>query len=160
PSAADLLQFSGTYSSKELDVPLVVTPDGPRLILRKPKSAPCPLVALASDLFIGSGMRVRFTRDSAAAVSAFLLSGPSVEPRPEFTLRTHGGTVATWDNANGGACARIDPIPCGCSLDHLEISAEPTGNEVWSLIRLPRRSGKLQNRSQATSGSEIMRSQR
>lgn len=75
PKSADLLQFSGTYWSKELDVPLLVSVDGPRLVLRKPKAAPCPLVALASDIFVGSGMRVRFTRDSGRAVSGFLLSG-------------------------------------------------------------------------------------
>ena len=64
PTAADLLHFSGTYSSKELDVPLVVNLDGSQLILHKPKTVPCPLVALANDLFVGDGMRVRFTRDS------------------------------------------------------------------------------------------------
>ena len=75
PREADLLQFSGTYSSKELDVPLAVSLEGPRLILRTPKAAPCLLVALARDLFVGSGMRVRFTRDSRGAVSGLLLSG-------------------------------------------------------------------------------------
>ena len=75
PTAADLLQFSGTYSSKELDVPLEVTLDGPRLSLHKPKTPPCPLLALARDLFVGSGMRVRFTRDPQGIVSGLLLSG-------------------------------------------------------------------------------------
>ena len=59
----------------EQKVLLLVSVNGPRLVLRKPKTAPCPLVALTSDLFVGSGMRVRFTRDSGRAVSGFLLSG-------------------------------------------------------------------------------------
>ncbi|MGO9606212.1 MAG: serine hydrolase domain-containing protein [Candidatus Binataceae bacterium] len=75
PTAADLSQFAGRYSSRELDAPYNVTLEGDSIVIHPPKMGPRPLAPLASDLFVGSGMRVHFTRDSAGAVSGFLMSG-------------------------------------------------------------------------------------
>jgi CubicO group peptidase (beta-lactamase class C family) len=75
PTPDDLRAFAGTYISKEIDVPFVVTFDGTRLVVHPAKNPPRPLLPLANDLFAGLGMRLRFTRDSGGAASGFLLSG-------------------------------------------------------------------------------------
>jgi Beta-lactamase len=75
PTPDELRAFAGTYVSKEIDVPFVVTFDGSRVIVHPPKNPPRPVRPLAIDLFAGQGMRLRFTRDSRGAVSGFLLNG-------------------------------------------------------------------------------------
>jgi hypothetical protein len=75
PTAAQLREFTGTYSSKELDVPYYVTFAKDSIVLHPPKMPGEPLQALTNDLFICDGMRVRFARDPKQHVSGFLMSG-------------------------------------------------------------------------------------
>jgi CubicO group peptidase (beta-lactamase class C family) len=75
PTAAELRDFAGIYSSKELDVPAVLTIEGEALILHPAKMLPITLVPITNDLFIGGDWRVRFARDSQAHVSGLLMGG-------------------------------------------------------------------------------------
>jgi hypothetical protein len=75
PTAAELRDFAGTYSSKELDVPAVLTIEGEKLVFHPAKMLPITLVPVTNDLFIGGDWRVRFARDSQARVSGLLISG-------------------------------------------------------------------------------------
>ncbi len=75
PNMADLREFAGAYSSKELDVPYYLTLERDNLVLHPPKRAEAPLIAIANDLFIGGDLRIRFTRDAQGHVSGFLMSG-------------------------------------------------------------------------------------
>lgn len=74
PTPEQLRDFVGTYRCRELDVPYLVTSEKARLILHPPKSAPLPLLPVASDLFTGGDWRIRFTRDAHRHVSGFLIN--------------------------------------------------------------------------------------
>ena len=74
PSAEQLRDFVGTYRSRELDVPYLVTSEKDRLILHPPKIAPFPLLPVTGDLFTGGDWRIRFTRAPHRRVSGFLIN--------------------------------------------------------------------------------------
>lgn len=80
PSAAQLAEYAGIYSSREIDplyeIRVEPGPDGKaRLVLHYLKSDPDALQPVARDFFtiIGEG-KVRFTRDNRGMVNGFLLS--------------------------------------------------------------------------------------
>jgi len=75
PTVAELREFVGIYSSKELDVPSYVTLAGEALVLHAPKMPEIALAPIANDLFIGGDRHIHFTRDSQARVSGLLMSG-------------------------------------------------------------------------------------
>jgi CubicO group peptidase (beta-lactamase class C family) len=75
PTTAELREFAGVYSSKELDLPTYLNVEGDKLVLHPPKAPEIGLAPLANDLFVGGTRRVRFTRDSQKNVSGLLMSG-------------------------------------------------------------------------------------
>jgi len=75
PTPDELRQFTGQYSSRELDVPYYLTLEKGRLAIHPPKMPAHPLEPLATDLFTSDGIRVRFRRDRQKHVSGFLMSG-------------------------------------------------------------------------------------
>ena len=75
PTAPELREFVGVYSSKELDVPSYVTLGGEALVLHAPKMPEIVLAPIANDLFVGGDRHIHFTRDSQASVTGLLMSG-------------------------------------------------------------------------------------
>lgn len=75
PTVAELREFAGVYSSKELDVPSYVTLGTGSLVLHAPKMPEIALAPIANDLFVGGDRRVHFTRDSQGQISGLLMSG-------------------------------------------------------------------------------------
>ena len=75
PTVAEMRDFVGVYSSKELDVPSYVTLEGQALVLHPHKMPEIALAPIANDLFIGGDRRIHFTRDSRGHVSGLLMSG-------------------------------------------------------------------------------------
>ena len=75
PTVAELREFVGVYSSKELDLPSYVTLVGEALVLYAPKMPEIALAPIANDSFIGGDRHLHFTRDSQGRVSGLLMSG-------------------------------------------------------------------------------------
>ena len=86
PTAAELAEYAGTYSSREID-PLYrieyghlhVSGDGPEhafdgLVLTRLKNDPDPLRPVTRDLFAAGVGKIRFTRDAQGKVNGFLLT--------------------------------------------------------------------------------------
>jgi hypothetical protein len=76
PTLAQLRDFAGTYRSLEIDIPYYIALDGNRLMVRALRIDPVELQPVASDLFGGKYLRVRFTRDAHGRAAGLLLSGP------------------------------------------------------------------------------------
>jgi len=74
PSEAELRNFSGIYSSAEIDPLYVLTVEQGALVLHVLKNDPDKLTPVAKDLCIGSIGSLRFTRDSKGEVTGFLVT--------------------------------------------------------------------------------------
>jgi hypothetical protein len=86
PSAAQLAEYAGVYSSREIDplyeikVEHVRTPGTAAdqnplgIVLFRLKNDPDPLRPVAPDFFNANLGKIRFTRDSKGAINGFLLS--------------------------------------------------------------------------------------
>lgn len=71
PTPAQLESFAGLYRSDEIDLPFrVALKDGP-LRVERLKAAPAALEPLMKDTFRAPMGIVRFTRDTAGAVTGF-----------------------------------------------------------------------------------------
>ena len=74
PAAAQLQEYAGVYRSDEVDMPHeVILKDG-KLLFRSLKSNEIPLFPVSTDLFDGSGYRIRFTRDPQGKITGALLN--------------------------------------------------------------------------------------
>ena len=86
PNAAELTEYTGTYSSREID-PLYqvqfghvhVAGDGPEhnfdgLVLIRLKNDPEPLHPIVHDFFTAGVGKIRFTRNNQGAINGFLLT--------------------------------------------------------------------------------------
>lgn len=79
PTPAQLAEYAGIYSSREIDplyeVKVKSDPDGKsRLVLHWLKNDPENLEPVIRDFFIADVGKIRFMRDSKGAISGFLLS--------------------------------------------------------------------------------------
>jgi len=79
PSATQLAEYAGIYSSREIDplfeLRVELAPDGKdRLVLHRLKTSPDTLQPAARDFFTVEEGKLRFTRDNKGAINGFLLS--------------------------------------------------------------------------------------
>lgn len=79
PSAAQLKEYAGIYSSREIDplyeLKLEPGSDGKdRLVLHRLKTHPDPLQPVVRDFFTAEMGKIRFTRDSKGVITGFLLT--------------------------------------------------------------------------------------
>ena len=86
PSASELAEYAGTYSSPEIDplyelkvedIHVAGTPsnqDRIGLVLSRLKNGPDPLQPVTKDFFTAGVGKIRFMRDSKGVISGFLLS--------------------------------------------------------------------------------------
>jgi CubicO group peptidase (beta-lactamase class C family) len=79
PSAAELKDYAGDYSSEEIDplYELKIEQDG--LVLHRMKNKPDALKPVTRDFFVGSIGNLRFTRNSQGEISGFKLSTGRVQ---------------------------------------------------------------------------------
>jgi CubicO group peptidase (beta-lactamase class C family) len=79
PSASDLKNYAGIYSSQEIDplYELKVEQDG--LVLHRLKNKPDVLQPITRDLFAGSIGNIRFTRNQQGEISGFMLSNGRIQ---------------------------------------------------------------------------------
>lgn len=94
PSGAQLAEYAGTYSSREIDplyeLKIESGPDGKEsLVLHRLKNGPDTLNSVTRDFFTADAGKIRFTRDSKGVISGFLLSTGRV-----FDLRFERGRPA------------------------------------------------------------------
>jgi CubicO group peptidase (beta-lactamase class C family) len=79
PTAAQLAEYAGIYSSREIDplfeLKVESGSDGKdRLVLHRPKGQANTLVAVARDFFTVTGGKIGFTRDGMGRIAGFSLS--------------------------------------------------------------------------------------
>jgi hypothetical protein len=73
PSGSELEAFTGQYRSEELETPYEVIVEDDHLLVRSFKTR-LVIRPVTTDLFVGSGNRVRFTRDASGHVAGLLLN--------------------------------------------------------------------------------------
>jgi CubicO group peptidase (beta-lactamase class C family) len=74
PTVTQLQEFTGVYRSDEVDMPYeVILRDG-KLLFRSLKMNEIPLLPVSTDLFDGSGYRIRFTRDTQGKITGASLN--------------------------------------------------------------------------------------
>jgi CubicO group peptidase (beta-lactamase class C family) len=74
PSASQLDEYAGVYSSEEIDPLYELKLDGGDLVLHRLRNEPDVLRPVTLDLFAGSIGTIRFTRSSGGKISGFTLS--------------------------------------------------------------------------------------
>jgi hypothetical protein len=74
PSASQMNEYIGLYSSEEIEPLYELKLDSDRLVLHRLRSKPDVLHPVTLDLFAGSIGTIRFTRNSAGRISGFTLS--------------------------------------------------------------------------------------
>jgi CubicO group peptidase (beta-lactamase class C family) len=74
PSANELADYAGAYSSEEIDPIYRITLQDGKLMLLRLKNKPVELTPNVQDVFSSSAGTVRFTRDSKRKINGFLLS--------------------------------------------------------------------------------------
>lgn len=74
PSASQLDEYIGAYSSEEIDPLFELKLEQGKLVLYRPKNKPDILEPVTLDFFVGSIGNVRFTRNSSGRISGFTLS--------------------------------------------------------------------------------------
>jgi CubicO group peptidase (beta-lactamase class C family) len=74
PSAGQLNEYTGIYSSEEIEPLYDIQLDKGDLVLHRMRNKPDPLHPVTLDLFVGSIGSIRFTRNSSGRISGFTLS--------------------------------------------------------------------------------------
>jgi CubicO group peptidase (beta-lactamase class C family) len=74
PSASQLAEYAGVYSSPELDPLYELKIESGSLVLHRLKSNPDTLHPAARDFFTADVGKIRFTRDSKGVITGFLLT--------------------------------------------------------------------------------------
>jgi CubicO group peptidase (beta-lactamase class C family) len=74
PSASQLKEYAGVYSSEEIEPLYDLKLDKGELVLHRLKNKPDTLQPVTLDLFAGSIGSVRFTRSAGGRISGFMLS--------------------------------------------------------------------------------------
>ena len=79
PSAIDLKNYAGIYSSQEIDPLYEMKVEQGGLVLYRLKNKPDVLQPITRDLFAGSIGNIRFTRNQQGQVSGFMLSNGRIQ---------------------------------------------------------------------------------
>jgi CubicO group peptidase (beta-lactamase class C family) len=74
PSAAQLAEYAGIYSSREIDPLYELKIESGSLVLHRLKDGPDTLHPVTRDFFSANVGKFRFTRDSKGAINGFLLT--------------------------------------------------------------------------------------
>jgi hypothetical protein len=75
PTAAEMADYTGAYTSSEIEAIFRVKLDGSTLEIHRLRFRPVMLRPAVRDVFIGSLGRVRFTRDAKNRVTGLVLNG-------------------------------------------------------------------------------------
>jgi len=79
PTAAQLQEYTGTYTSDELDVTYILYLDGGKLMVRVKKNPPSILEMTDKDAFSASEFKLTFIRNAGNQISGFTLDAGRVK---------------------------------------------------------------------------------
>ena len=79
PTASDLADYAGSYTSEEIDPVYRIALEGDHLSLLRLKHKPDTLRPAVRDVFTGQIGTVRFVRDSAGHISGFILNAGRIQ---------------------------------------------------------------------------------
>ena len=158
PSASQLKDYAGVYSSEEIEPLYEIKLDQGGLVLHRLKNKPDALHPITRDLFAGSIGSIRFTRTTQGEISGFMLSTGRVR-KFRFGKAGHRSQLAQRDEILRGRAnhrpASIMPIkaataataPNGPLISRTR--ASPYASRSIDVASGPRQQGVAQRSSQA-----------